>query len=148
MQPEVHTLGGDFNVGLYNTIHLNQPTSLFEWSASLGLTHPQNPHWETTPTYLGGQDTSRIDHAFYSANTRTFLDATIYTGDTTGSYTDHRAISLELSLQNGRGLIGIRHTAKQPQYKAILIPTTPRRNRAVSGQNATMANTTRNTQQQ
>ena len=99
--PAVHTLGGDFNIGLHNTIHLSQLTLLFEWTTSLGLNHPQNPHWKTTPSYLGGQGTSRIDYAFYSANSCTFLNATIYTGDTTGSYTDHRAISLELFLQNG-----------------------------------------------
>ena len=72
----VHTLEGDFNVGLNSTININQPTSLSEWTSSLRLSHPINPAWETIPSYLGGQGTSRIDHAFYTANTCTFVNAT------------------------------------------------------------------------
>ena len=61
------TLGGDFNCSLSKSLAMPEPTTLLEWTHSLGLSSPPSSsnQWETQPTYVHTTGQSRIDHAFF-----------------------------------------------------------------------------------
>ena len=121
------TIGGDFNCSLSKSLAMPEPTTLLEWTHSLGLSSPPSSsnQWETQPTYVHTTGLSRIDHAFFGGKGCECLFSTHYSGESYGDYTDHRPLSLSLKLQHGRGPAGLRTTKLIPLYKALLLPQSP-----------------------
>jgi len=120
------SLGGDFNCTLTKTLQFPEPTTLAEWAHLIGLnTPPSSREWSNSPTFIGAQGQSRIDHVFSGGRACQCLTATLYSGECYSDYSDHRPISISLQLQHGRGPAGLRCSRPLPLYKAILLPKTP-----------------------